>query len=314
MRVDTYMNTNRFYLSDGGMETFMIFNEGFELPHFSAAELLKTAEGRAALRRYFQRYLRLAAETRRGFLLDTTTWRTGAAWSEAFGVTRAEHLDVNYEATAFARAIRERFESRDLPILLNGVVGPAGDAYVVETAFSAADALEIHLPQISALADAGVDLITAMTLTQAAEAAGIALAAREAQIPAAVSFTVETDGRLPTGQPLGDAIREVDAATDASLLYYMINCAHPDHFRGAVAGRADWVGRIGGVRANASRMSHAELDAAETLDDGDPTELGHLHGQLLRLLPNLRVVGGCCGTDHRHVGCIAGCEPLQAVA
>jgi homocysteine S-methyltransferase len=149
-------------------------------------------------------------------------------------------------------------------------------------------------------------MISAMTLTYAAEAIGIVQAAKEIDVPAVIAFTLETDGRLPSGQPLGDAIAEVDAATNAGPIYYMINCAHPDHFRDALDTNAPWILRIGGIRANASRMSHAELDEAEVLDDGDPIELGALNMELLQLLPNIRVIGGCCGTDHRHVGCISG--------
>ena len=153
------------------------------------------------------------------------------------------------------------------------------------------------------MAEAGVDLVSAVTMTHTGEAIGIARAAVAAELPVVISFTVETDGRLPDGQTLCGAIAEVDAATDGAPLYFMVNCAHPDHFSSTL--RGDWVGRIGGVRANASRMSHAELDAAEVLDEGDPEEFGALHAAFATLLPNLRVVGGCCGTDHRHVRCAA---------
>ena len=110
---------------------------------------------------------------------------------------------------------------------------------------------------------------------------------------------------IPTGEPLGEAVDRVDAVTGNAPIYYTVNCAHPDHFRNSIEAGEDWVGRIGGVRANASRLSHAELDVADSLDDGDPEEFGALHSELVDLLPNLRVVGGCCGTDHRHVGCVS---------
>ncbi|WP_299631460.1 homocysteine S-methyltransferase family protein [uncultured Roseobacter sp.] len=305
MRLEKFANTSRFYLSDGGLETYMIFEKGFDLPCFSAASLLDDARGRAELTAYAKRYITLARETGRGFVLDTPTWRAGAAWADALGMSLDEVIALNARAVDFMRVIRDRHETSRLPILLNGVVGPGGDAYTTETQFQAEDARELHSTQITALADAGVDMISAMTLTHAGEAAGIALAARDNSVPVVISFTLETDGHLPSGQPLPDAIAEVDAITHAGPLYYMINCAHPDHFRDAMDGTADWAARIGGVRANASRMSHAELDASETLDAGDPEELGALNGELLSILPNLKVIGGCCGTDHRHVGCIA---------
>lgn len=306
MPIETLTKARRFFLADGGLETFMIFDQGFDLPCFSSAVLLETEEGRAALAAYFERYIGLARETGRGFVMDTPTWRAGASWAEPLGLSVDVIPAINARAAAFVTAIRARHESASVPILINGVIGPAGDGYAPDTMLSAPEALAIHALQVRALGQAGVDMISALTMTHAGEAAGIALAADKAGLPVVISFTVETDGRLPSGQSIGEAIKEVDKATDAAPIFYMINCAHPDHFREAVRTSEPWVLRIGGIRANASRMSHAELDAAEELDDGDPVELGHLHRELLDLLPNIRVIGGCCGTDHRHVGCIAG--------
>ena len=314
MRLDRLLNSSRFFLSDGGLETYMIFEKGFDLPFFSAAVLLDSAEGRAALTEYFERFIGIARDHGRGFLIDAPTWRAGSAWSGPMGQTLAEMMETNARAVEFVRAIRDRHETADLPILVNGLIGPAGDAYAPDTVLAAEEARLIHAPQVGALGRAGVDLISAMTLTHAGEATGIALAAREAGTPLAIALTLETDGHLPSGQSLGDAIAEVDGATGASPLYYMINCAHPDHFRDVLDRSAPWIARIGGVRANASRMSHAELDEAQTLDDGDPVELGQLNAELAALLPNLRVAGGCCGTDHRHVRCIAGHGPIRTAA
>ena len=246
--------------------------------------------------------------------MDAPTWRAGAAWANPMGQALSDTLKTNTRAVDFVCAIRDRHETADLPILINGLVGPAGDAYAPDTVLSVQEAFQTHAPQIHTLGRAGVDLISAMTLTHASEATGIALAARETDTPVAIAFTVETDGRLPSGQPLGEAIAEVDATTDEAPIYYMINCAHPDHFRHVLDASDGWLSRIGGVRANASRMSHAELDAAETLDDGNPVELGRLNADLMALLPNIHVLGGCCGTDHRHVGCIAGHDPVRPAA
>lgn len=314
MRIDRLLKSPRFFLSDGGLETFMIFEKGFDLPFFSAAVLLDTQEGRQALTDYYERFIRLAHEHGRGFVLDAPTWRAGAAWSGPFGQTRSDMLATNEKAVAFTANLRNRYEAPDLPILVNGLVGPAGDAYATDALLSAEQALEIHQPQIQTLGRAGVDMISAMTLTHAGEATGIALAAREIDMPLAIAFTLETDGRLPTGQSLGDAIAEVDGSTEAAPIYYMINCAHPDHFSSVLDASAPWLERIGGVRSNASRLSHAELDAAEELDDGDPVELAFLTRGLLNLLPNIRVIGGCCGTDHRHVGCMAGLNSARSAA
>ncbi|WP_051645391.1 homocysteine S-methyltransferase family protein [Labrenzia sp. DG1229] len=305
MRIQELMQADRFFLSDGGLETYLIFDKGYELPCFSAAVLLDSDQGRRDLDEYYERFVEIARQSGRGFILDAPTWRAGVSWAGPLGKSVSDVLQTNERAVGFVSEIRKRHETDSLPILVNGLVGPSGDAYAPDATLSYQDALLIHAPQIHALGRVGVDMISAMTLTHAGEAVGIARAAREIDLPAVIAFTLETDGRLPSGQSLREAIEEVDEATDSSPLYYMINCAHPDHFREVLETGASWNLRIGGIRSNASRMSHAELDEAETLDDGNPGELGRLSADLLRHLPNIRVVGGCCGTDHRHVGCIA---------
>lgn len=305
MRIHDLIHAERFYLSDGGLETYLIFDKGYELPCFSAAVLLDSERGRRDLAEYYERFLQIARQSGRGFVLDAPTWRAGVAWAGPLGQSVADVLKTNERAVQFVSEIRDRHETDTLPILVNGLVGPSGDAYAPDETLSCQDALLIHAPQIHALGRAGVDMISAMTLTHAGEAVGIVRAAAEIDIPVVIAFTLETDGRLPSGQSLADAIGEVDEATVNGPAYYMINCAHPDHFRNVLETGGAWTSRIGGIRSNASRMSHAELDEAETLDDGDPGELGRLNAELMRFLPNIRVVGGCCGTDHRHVGCIA---------
>jgi len=313
MQIQKLENTNRFFLSDGGLETFMIFDKGYDLPCFSAAVLLDSQQGRQDLTSYFERFIDLARASNRGFVMDAPTWRSGVAWAGPLGQTVSEILATNARAVNFVCDLRDQHETKDLPILVNGLVGPAGDAYAPDTMLSPQDALLIHAPQVQALGRAGVDLISAMTLTHSSEAIGIAQAAKEVDVPVVIAFTLETDGCLPSGQSLGEAVNEVDGSTGAAPIYYMINCAHPDHFRDVLDAHAPWLKRIGGIRSNASRMSHAELDQAETLDDGDPVDFGQLNMALLELLPNVRVVGGCCGTDHRHIGRIAGHTPALAV-
>lgn len=291
------------WLTDGGLETSIIFHDGIDLPAFASFHLLESDEGLAAMDRYFERYIRLAEAADTGFVLDTATWRSGAFWGDELERTEGEMETATRAATAWAVALRDRSGTSGAPIIVNGVVGPAGDGYAPDALWSADDAEALHAKQIKWMAEEGADMISAVTFTHTGEAIGVVRAARKAGLPVVVSFTVETDGRLPTGQTLGEAIAETDAATDGGPDYYMVNCAHPDHFSAELSG--GWTSRIGGVRANASRMSHAELDAAEELDDGNPEEFGHLHGDLAKVLPNLRVIGGCCGTDDRHVGCAA---------
>ncbi len=306
MSIHSLMHAHRPFLTDGGLETYMVFDEGLDLPSFASFTLLGHREGEAAISRYFERFFELARKAQTGFVLDTLTWRANLPWGQLMGIDPDEIAAINTRAVAYAKDLRAAYGSEDLPILINGVVGPSGDGYDPASQLSGEIALAVHLPQIRALAEADVDLITAMTITHSGEAIGVARAAQIVGKPVVISFTLETDGKLPSGETLEDAITKVDAASEGYPLYFMINCAHPDHFAHLLSSGAAFVERLGGMRANASRMSHAELDVAEVLDSGDPDELGGQYGELIDMLPNLRVVGGCCGTDHRHVGCIAG--------
>jgi homocysteine S-methyltransferase len=287
-------------LCDGGLETSLIFHQGIDLPDFAAFVLLEDETGRDALRDYFERYLDVAREHGLAIVLDTPTWRANPDWGARLGYDAAALDRLNREAVAFARELGD-----GEAVVVNGAVGPRGDGYVVGELMSAEEAERYHAPQLRAFAAAGADMATAVTMTYVEEAIGIVRAARAAGLPVAISFTVETDGRLPSGQPLRAAIEQVDAETDGAAAYFMVNCAHPTHFAHVLAEDGPWRERIRGIRANASRMSHAELDEAEELDDGDPAELGEQYRELRERLPALTVVGGCCGTDDRHIAAIA---------
>ena len=307
-RLERLMNDTRAWPTDAGLETCMIYDEGLDLPHFASFVLLDTVAGRAALSRYFARYIALAVQGGTGFVLDTATWRANMGWAERMGMDEAAIRAANQRAADFARDLRNDHETALLPIVINGVVGPSGDGYRIDATLTPERADAVHRVQIEALAEAGVDLVSALTMTHPGEAIGIARAARRAGLPHVLSFTVETDGHLPNGQTLHEGLAEVEAATGGSALFYMVNCAHPAHFARDLDGPMRT--RIGGIRANASRLSHAELDLATALDDGDPEEFGHFYAAFARFLPNLRLVGGCCGSDHRHVG--AACGHLHA--
>jgi homocysteine S-methyltransferase len=290
-------------LTDGGLETTLVFHEGIELPHFAAFPLLDDPDGRAALRRYFEPFLTLAREHGAGFQLDTPTWRANRDWGERLGYDRAALDRVNRDAVAFARELAAAAPGVDVRV--NGVVGPRGDGYVVEERMTAEEARAYHGDQVASFAAAGADVVSAITMTYPEEAIGFVRAAADAGMPAIVSFTVETDGRLPDGSPLAEAVEAVDRATDGFAEAFMLNCAHPTHFEGVVAGGGRWKERIRGLRANASTMSHAELDAAEELDAGDPDDLAARYVAVRESLPRLSILGGCCGTDRRHVTAIA---------
>lgn len=293
------------FLTDGGIETTLIFDDGFELPDFAAFTLLADQAGRDALGRYFDSYAAIAVRDRVGIVLETPTWRANPDWGARLGY-RIEALEAtNSTAVDLLVAVRRRHETPSAPVVISGCIGPRGDGYQVGEAMTVAEARTYHALQARTFAATEADLVTAITMTYAEEAIGVSEAARAAAIPAVISFTVETDGRLPSGQPLGDAIEAVDAATGRYPAYYMVNCAHPSHFRHLLDRSPAWASRLGGVRANASTLSHAELDEAETLDTGDPLELAERYGELRTLLPHLRVLGGCCGTNHQHIDAIS---------
>jgi S-methylmethionine-dependent homocysteine/selenocysteine methylase len=290
------------WLTDGGIETTLIFHQGLDLPAFAAFVLLRDEQGTDDLRSYYAPYLDLARDQGVGFVLESPTWRASPRWAAELDVSESELDELNRRAIALMEELRD---GAGVPAVISGCIGPQDDGYSPQAKLSAAAAQDYHSTQIGTFADAGADMVTAITMTYADEAIGLTRAAQAAGIPVAISFTVETDGRVPSGQPLGEAIAEVDAATDAGPAYYMINCAHPTHFADALDERA--AERVRGLRANASAKSHAELDEAEELDEGDPADLAARHAELRAQLPALSVVGGCCGTDHRHVAEIARC-------
>ena len=292
------------FLSDGGLETSLIYHDGIDLPAFAAFPLLERQDGRETLRAYYRPYLELATTNRLGFILETPTWRANADWGATLGYAPDDLDRINREAVAMMLEVRKTHQTPGSPMPVSGNIGPRGDGYRPERLMTVAEAEAYHAPQVRSFRSAGADLVTAMTINYAEEGAGIARAAADAEIPVVVSITVETDGRLATGQPLGEAIASIDAASEVGPAYYMVNCAHPIHFAGVLAGGGGWVDRIGGLRPNASAMSHAELDAATELDDGDPADLGARVADLRRRHGRLTVFGGCCGTDHRHVGAI----------
>jgi S-methylmethionine-dependent homocysteine/selenocysteine methylase len=289
------------FLTDGGIETALIFHRGFDLPEFAAFDLLKDDEGTEALRAYYRPYLELARKRGAGFVLESPTWRASPGWASRIGYSGSELESMNRRAIDLMEELRDE-DTSGTPHVISGCVGPEGDGYDPERMLPADEAQAYHETQIRTFADTAADMVTAITMTYADEAIGLSRAAGDAGMPAAISFTVETDGRLPSGQSLGEAIEQVDDETERGPAYFMINCAHPTHFEPVLGVDEPWRERIRGLRANASTKSHAELDEATELDAGDPVDLGARHAELRESLPRLNVLGGCCGTDHRHVG------------
>ncbi len=294
-----------YFLTDGGIETSLIYDDGCSLPHFAAYTLLESAVGEGRLRAYYRRYARLAQEHAAGFVFESPTWRANADWAEKLGHSPRRLAELNSRAIGLMSELRSEFDDGGRALVISACVGPRGDGYRPEALMSEAEAERYHSAQIETFAETDADMVSAITMTHSAEAVGVARAALACQLPVAISFTLETNGSLPSGESLADAIARVDDRTAGGVAYYMINCAHPSHFVRLFAARAAFAERIGGLRCNASRKSHAELDQATELDAGNPSELGRDYAELGAFLPRLSVLGGCCGTNQRHIGAIA---------
>jgi S-methylmethionine-dependent homocysteine/selenocysteine methylase len=246
------------FITDGGMETTLIFRAGLDLPHFASFVLLDHESGREALRDYHRPYVDIAQAGGAGIVLDTPTWRANPDWGARLGYPPGRLAEVNRRGVALLEDLRAG--AGGVAVVISGCLGPRGDGYRADQSMTDAEPEQYHAPQIATFAETAADMISALTLTYANEAVGVLRAAEAWGMPAAISFTVETDGRLPSGQPLCEAIEQVDAETGEATAYFMVNCAHPTHFRDVFDDSGPWLDRIHGLRANASAKSHAELD------------------------------------------------------
>lgn len=295
--------SNDLFLTDGGLETSLVFLEGFDLPYFAAFDLLKTQEGYEVIKQYYSRYLNIAKKYKTNFILESPTWRTNPDWIEKIGYSKNELFSLNEKAVALLSDLKSEFKNDISSILISGCIGPRGDGYVPDNCMSVAEAELYHSQQIKALIQTPIDFVSALTMNYIDEAIGIVKAAASFNLPVVISYTVETNGKLPTGMSLKNAIEKVEESVSIPPLYYMINCAHPTHFLNELKQYENekWIKRIKGIRANASCKSHAELDEATELDRGIPKELGKEYKKLKDSFPYLNVFGGCCGTDEEHI-------------
>ena len=266
--------SDRAFLTDSGLETTLIFQDGVELPLNAAFTLHATADGERRLRDYYVRHIEIARAQGAGFVLESATWRASQDWAEKLGVSRDQLADFNRKGIALMTSLRDEFETPQCPMPISGNIGPRGDGYFPDQMMDGDEAQRYHTFQAEVFADSEADLISAFTMTHSGEAIGIARAAKAAAMPVVISFTTETDGRLPSGETMREAIETTDKQTGGAPAYYMINCVHPAHFSDALARKESWVQRLRGIRANSSMRSHAELDNAPDLDIGDPADLG----------------------------------------
>ncbi|CAB3762004.1 homocysteine S-methyltransferase family protein [Paraburkholderia humisilvae] len=306
------LDHDQLFLAPGGLETTLLFHEGIDLPHFASFDLLKDDAGVALIESHFERFATLARERGVGVMLTTPTWRANRDWGRKLGYSDSELADANWRAVDLMLELRAKWQTPQTPCVIVGTIGPRGDGYQAGARMSADEARAYHRTQIETFAATQADMVSVNTFTYIDEAIGAAQAAQACAMPIFVSFTVETDGRLPSGETLQEAVERTDAETDGHPAFFMINCAHPSHFESTLQTSGDWLQRIRGVRANASRLSHAELNDATELDEGDPADLGAQYAFLRRFLPRMTVVGGCCGTDVRHADQI--CQAMQRVS
>lgn len=302
----------QIFLTDTGLETTLIFKDHFELPSFASFVLLGDVEGRKRIIEYYRAHAAIARTFGAGFIFESVGWRASKDWGNLIGFSTESLDEANRDSISLMGDVQREFDSSEMPTVLSGCIGPRGDAYNPATLMSEAEAETYHRDQIETYSETEADMISALTMSYTAEAIGIVRAAASLDMPVAISFTVETDGSLPSGMTLRDAIRSVDDATDAAAAYFMINCAHPTHFETILEDDADWSQRIRGIRANGSRKSHAELDESEVLDAGDPDELASGYARLRATFPKLTVLGGCCGTDEVHLQKIAESSQLRS--
>ena len=300
--------TDRIFLTDGGIETWLMYKRGFELPHFSAYQLLDDPAGRAALEQYYRDFAALARERRTAYIFCSLTYRASRDWGRLLGFSDAALADMNGRTFEFYRQVATESGCEPATTLYSGCIGPRGDAYDTKQTITAAEAEDYHAPQLESFRSAGADLATALTLKSTEEAIGIARAAKSAGVPSVISFTLEKNGTVGGTKSLKEAIASVDAATAGAPAYYMVNCSHPIDFTPALDD-GSWVQRIRGLRANASSLAHGQLCQLGHLDEGDPADLATRHGDLRRRYPHINVFGGCCGTDHVHVSAI--CAAVQ---
>ena len=289
------------WITDAGLETYLIYLQDIVLPEFASFPLVDSPKGRTEINKYFNGFLDMALKMNTGCILESPTWRANPDWGEKLAYSRENLSRINTLAIRQMKALVNRHELSSEYVLVSGCIGPRYDGYLFEKAMSSKEACNYHADQIRAFKDGGADSISALTMTNSMEALGIVIKALENNLRVVISFTVETDGKLPSGETLEEAILAIDNATDNYPEYYMINCAHPSHFINELDSQCTFAQRIVGVRCNASCKSHEELDTMTDLDRGDIKALSHWHLKLLRKLPHLKVIGGCCGTDHEHV-------------
>jgi len=297
-------NRGRFYLTEGGTETELMYKHGFELPHFAMFPLLDNPKAVSKMREMFRSYLDVAAEHDFCALMGGLDYRASPDWGDLLGYSPASLSDANLQSIEFLRELANEYSSQVPEILIQGLIGPRGDAYERNETISENEAEDYHSVQLETLKKANVDSALAITFNNIPESVGVARAAAKIGVPLAISLTLDSNSKLHSGPSLADAITAIDEQTNQAPEYFLINCSHPLEFEPAIE-PGDWIQRVRGVRPNASKMDKMALCQIGYLEDGDPEELGRLCGDLARQYPHMDIWGGCCGTWDNHLNEIA---------
>jgi homocysteine S-methyltransferase len=294
----------RLYLTEGGTETELLYKYGFALPQFALFPLLDNPQAVSKMREMFQSYLDVAVRHKMCALMGGLDYRASPDWGALLGYSPQSLADANLRSIEFLRDIAREYAS-DIPdIVIEGLIGPRGDAYERNASITVDEAEDYHSVQLETLKRANVDLALAITFNNVPESIGVARAAVKIGVPLAISLTLDGTSKLSSGPRLGEAITTIDRETDHAPEFYLVNCSHPVEYESAIEPDG-WIDRVRGVRPNASRMEKMALCQIGHLEDGDPVELGKLCGDLARRYPHMDIWGGCCGTWDRHLDEIA---------
>ncbi|WP_286238828.1 homocysteine S-methyltransferase family protein [Neptuniibacter halophilus] len=294
----------RLYLTEGGTETEIMYKYGFELPHFAMFPLLDNPAAVTKMRDMFRYYLDVVAKHKLCALIGGLDYRASPDWGKLLGYSDAGLAEANLQSIDFLRDVAAEYAHDIEQTLIQGLIGPRGDAYQQGHTITAEAAEDYHAIQLTTLKKAGVDLALAITFNNVEESIGVARAAKTIGVPLAISLTLNRNSTLGDGTPLADAIEQIDQATDHSVEFYSINCSHPIEYEPAIDG-GPWLQRVRGVRPNASKMEKVALCKIGHLESGDPVELGEQCGELAKRYPHMDIWGGCCGTWDQHLDQIA---------
>ena len=294
----------RFYLSEGGTETELMYKYGFDLPHFALFPLLDNPDAALKMKEMFRSYLDVAARHKVCALMGGLDYRASPDWGELLGYSPEGLAEANIQSIEFLREIANEYASEIPEVLIQGLIGPRGDAYEKSETITENEAEDYHSVQLETLKKADVDFALAITFNNVMESIGVARAAAKIGVPLGISLSLDSSAKLNSGPSLAEAITAIDKETDQSPEFYLINCSHPQEYEPAIE-PGDWINRVRGVRPNASKMEKIALCQLGHLEDGDPVELGELCGDLARRYPHMDVWGGCCGTWSSHIDEIA---------